>query len=68
MSESHQEIASHIVGTVRELVSRNLSRFQAEGGDLVSTASAASPALEAMLDQQDGQDSSRAVFFLPRCD
>jgi len=27
---SNQELASHI-GTVRELVSRNLSRFQAEG-------------------------------------
>jgi CRP/FNR family transcriptional regulator len=30
ITTSNQEVASHI-GTVRELVSRNLSRFQAEG-------------------------------------
>ena len=30
ITASNQELASHI-GTVRELVSRNLSRFQAEG-------------------------------------
>jgi CRP-like cAMP-binding protein len=30
LPSSHQEVAAQI-GTVRELVSRNLSRFQAEG-------------------------------------
>ncbi|MBI1940717.1 MAG: winged helix-turn-helix domain-containing protein, partial [Acidobacteria bacterium] len=30
LQSSHQELAAHI-GTVRELVSRNLSRLQAEG-------------------------------------
>lgn len=56
MSESHQEIASHI-GTVRELVSRNLSRLQAEGLIRIDGKRCIIPSLEAMLDQQDGQDS-----------
>lgn len=56
LSESHQEIASHI-GTVRELVSRNLSRLHAEGLIVLDGKRCTIPSLDAMLAEQDRTDS-----------
>ncbi len=56
LTESHQEIASHI-GTVRELVSRNLSRLHAESLIRLEGKRCVIPSLEAILAEQEGSDS-----------
>jgi CRP/FNR family transcriptional regulator len=54
LSESHQDMASHI-GTVRELVSRNLSRLCAEGLIRIEGKRCIIPNLEALLEQHEGE-------------
>jgi CRP/FNR family transcriptional regulator, cyclic AMP receptor protein len=52
---SNQELASHI-GTVRELVSRNLSRLQAEGLIQIDGRAVTIPDLKALRDQLEGTE------------
>jgi CRP/FNR family cyclic AMP-dependent transcriptional regulator len=52
---SNQELASHI-GTVRELVSRNMSRLQAEGLIKIDGREVVIPNLQALRDQLEGTE------------
>lgn len=52
---SNQELASHI-GTVRELVSRNMSRLQAEGLIKIDSREVTIPNLQALRDQLEGAE------------
>jgi CRP/FNR family transcriptional regulator, cyclic AMP receptor protein len=52
---SNQELAAHI-GTVRELVSRNLSRLQAEGLIRMDGREVVIPKLDALKDQLEGAE------------
>lgn len=52
---SNQELASHI-GTVRELVSRNMSRLQAEGLIKIDGREVTIPDLPALKDQLEGAE------------
>ena len=55
ISGSHQELASHI-GTVRELVSRNLTRLQAEGLIELGGRHIVIPDLQALSEEQQGPE------------
>ncbi len=55
LPSSNQELASHI-GTVRELVSRNMSRLQAEGLIKIEGREVTIPDLQALRDQLDGAE------------
>lgn len=53
LTSSHQELAAHI-GTVRELVSRNLSRFQSQGLVRLEGKTILIPDLEALKAEAEG--------------
>ncbi|MFB3921043.1 MAG: Crp/Fnr family transcriptional regulator [Terriglobia bacterium] len=55
LKSSNQELAAHI-GTVRELVSRNLSRFQAEGLIKLDGKTVVIPNLEAIEAEVEGSE------------
>lgn len=55
LPSSNQELASHI-GTVRELVSRNMSRLQAEGLIKIEGREVTIPNLQALRDQLEGAE------------
>ena len=55
LPSSNQELASHI-GTVRELVSRNMSRLQAEGLVKIDGREVTIPSLQALRDQLEGAE------------
>ena len=55
LAESHQDIAAHI-GTVRELVSRNLSRLCAEGLIRIEGKRCLIPSLTILVDEHEGDE------------
>jgi CRP/FNR family transcriptional regulator len=55
LTSSHQDLAAHI-GTVRELVSRNLSRFQAQGLIRMEGKKILIPQLEALKAEAEGDE------------